>query len=313
MRKRRCVLLKGKRLLYHRIWNARFLYLMLIPAISYYLVFKYEPMTGLVLAFKRYLANRGIWGSPWVNLKNFQRIFITPDAIGAIINTLEISIGRLIFEFPIPIMLALMVNEIRGRRIKRLYQTIYTFPHFLSWVVVGAMVTNMFANSGSINQVIALLGGGRINFLASTDSFRPLLYVSANWKEAGWSAIIYMATITGLDPALYEAATVDGANRLQQTWYVTIPGISSTIVVLLILAVGRMMNAGFDQIFNLQNSAVKGVSEIIDTYIYNITFRTTPDYGFSTAVGMFKSVINFTMLLLANTLVKRISGKGLFA
>ncbi|NLC29251.1 MAG: sugar ABC transporter permease, partial [Chloroflexi bacterium] len=185
--------------------------------------------------------------------------------------------------------------------------------HFLSWVVVGAMVTNMFANSGSINQVIALLGGGRINFLASTDSFRPLLYVSANWKEAGWSAIIYMATITGLDPALYEAATVDGANRLQQTWYVTIPGISSTIVVLLILAVGRMMNAGFDQIFNLQNSAVKGVSEIIDTYIYNITFRTTPDYGFSTAVGMFKSVINFTMLLLANTLVKRISGKGLFA
>lgn len=306
-------MLKGKRLLYHRIWNARFLYLMLIPAISYYLVFKYEPMTGLVLAFKRYLANRGIWGSPWVNLKNFQRIFITPDAIGAIINTLEISIGRLIFEFPIPIMLALMVNEIRGRRIKRLYQTIYTFPHFLSWVVVGAMVTNMFANSGSINQVIALLGGGRINFLASTDSFRPLLYVSANWKEAGWSAIIYMATITGLDPALYEAATVDGANRLQQTWYVTIPGISSTIVVLLILAVGRMMNAGFDQIFNLQNSAVKGVSEIIDTYIYNITFRTTPDYGFSTAVGMFKSVINFTMLLLANTLVKRISGKGLFA
>jgi putative aldouronate transport system permease protein len=286
---------------------------MLIPAISYYLVFKYEPMSGLVLAFKRYLANRGIWGSPWVNLKNFQRIFITPDAIGAIINTLEISIGRLIFEFPIPIMLALMVNEIRGRRIKRLYQTIYTFPHFLSWVVVGAMVTNMFANSGSINQVIALLGGERINFLASTDSFRPLLYVSANWKEAGWSAIIYMATITGLDPALYEAATVDGANRLQQTWYVTIPGISSTIVVLLILAVGRMMNAGFDQIFNLQNSAVKGVSEIIDTYIYNITFRTTPDYGFSTAVGMFKSVINFTMLLLANTLVKRISGKGLFA
>ncbi len=306
-------MLKGKRLLYHRIWNARFLYLMLIPAISYYLVFKYEPMSGLVLAFKRYLANRGIWGSPWVNLKNFQRIFITPDAIGAIINTLEISIGRLIFEFPIPIMLALMVNEIRGRRIKRLYQTIYTFPHFLSWVVVGAMVTNMFANSGSINQVIALLGGERINFLASTDSFRPLLYVSANWKEAGWSAIIYMATITGLDPALYEAATVDGANRLQQTWYVTIPGISSTIVVLLILAVGRMMNAGFDQIFNLQNSAVKGVSEIIDTYIYNITFRTTPDYGFSTAVGMFKSVINFTMLLLANTLVKRISGKGLFA
>jgi len=304
---------KRKRTLAHKIWDARYLYLLLIPAILYYVVFKYEPMSGLVLAFKKYLANRGIWGSPWIGLKNFQRIFITPDAVTAIFNTLEISVCRLIFEFPFPILLALLINEMRGRNTKRIYQTIYTFPHFLSWVVVGAMVTNMFANSGSINAMIAHLGGERVSFLSDPGSFRPLLYITSNWKEMGWSAIIYMATITGIDPTLYEAATVDGANRLQQTWHVTLPGIKGTIVVLFILAVGHMMNAGFDQIFNLQNSAVKKVSEIIDTYIYNITFKATPNYGFSTAVGMFKSIINFVLLLLCNGLTKKITGKGLFA
>ncbi len=285
---------------------------MLTPAVLYYVVFKYEPMSGLVLAFKKFLANRGIWGSSWVGIKNFQRIFITPDALIAIINTIEISLSRLVFEFPFPILLALMINEMKGTRTKRLYQTIYTFPHFLSWVVVGTMVSNMFASNGTINQLIAMLGGTRINFLANPQSFRPLLYTMSNWKEMGWSAIIYMASISAVDPTLYEAAKVDGANRLQQTWHVTLPGIQQTIVVLFVLAVGRMMNAGFDQIFNMQNSAVKGVSEIIDTYIYNITFRATPDYGFSTAVGMFKSIINFILLLICNSMMRRVSGKGLF-
>ena len=297
-----------------RIWRARYLYLMLIPVILYYVIFKYEPMAGLVLAFKRYLANKGIWGSPWVGLNNFKRIFITPDALRSIINTFQISLCRLIFEFPFPLILALLVNEMRGRHTKRIYQTIYTFPHFLSWVVVGTMVTNILSNSGAINTVIALFGGQRINFLSNNSFFRPLLYITANWKEMGWSAIIYMAAITGVDMSLYEAATVDGANRFQQTWHVTLPGIKQTIVVLFILAVGHMMNAGFDQVFNLQNSAVKASSDIIDTYIYDITFKTTPDYGFSTAVGMFKSVINFSMLLICNTVVKRINnGRGLFA
>lgn len=302
-----------KRSWYSKLWEARYLYLMLLPAIGYYAIFKYEPMTGLVLAFKKYLANCGIWGSPWVGLNNFRRIFITPDALTAISNTLQISLCRLIFEFPLPILLALLINEMRGPRLKRVYQTVYTFPHFLSWVVVGTMVTNMFAGSGTINAAIELLGGERINFLSNKELFRPLLYMTASWKEMGWSAIIYMATISGIDPTLYEAATVDGATRLQQTWHVTLPGIKQTIVVMFILAVGHMMDAGFDQIFNLQNSAVKSVSEIIDTYIYNITFNATPNYGFSTAVGMFKSVINFVMLLLCNGITKKISGKGLFA
>lgn len=304
---------KRKNLFWTRLWRARYLYLMLLPAAAYYAVFKYEPMAGLLLAFKKFYANKGIFGSPWVGLNNFKRIFITPDAVTAIINTLQISLCRLVFEFPFPILLALLINEMRSNKLKRVYQTIYTFPHFLSWVVVGTMMTNMFAGYGTINAFIALIGGERINFLSNQSLFRPFLFMTANWKEMGWSAIIYMATITSIDPTLYEAATVDGANRLQQTWHITLPGIKQTIVIMFILAVGHMMDAGFDQIFNLQNSAVKGVSEIIDTYIYNITFKTTPNYGFSTAVGMFKSVINFIMLLLCNGLTKKISGKGLFA
>ena len=200
----------------------------------------------------------------------------------------------------------------RAPRLKRIYQTVYTFPHFLSWVVVGTMVTNIFASNGSINAVVSALGGERVNFLSSRALFRPLLYLTANWKEMGWSAIIYMATIAGIDPTLYEAATVDGANRFQQMLHVTLPGLQQTIVVLFILAVGKMMNAGFDQIFNLQNSAVKSVSEIIDTYIYTITFQSMPNYGFSTAVGMFKAVINFALLLTCNQVAKKVSGKGLF-
>ena len=275
-------------------------------------IFKYEPMAGLVLAFKKYYANLGIFGSPWVGMSNFQRIFITPDAVNAIVNTLQISLCRLVFEFPMAILLALLLNEMRAPRLKRIYQTVYTFPHFLSWVVVGTMVTNIFASNGSINAVVSALGGERVNFLSSRALFRPLLYLTANWKEMGWSAIIYMATIAGIDPTLYEAATVDGANRFQQMLHVTLPGLQQTIVVLFILAVGKMMNAGFDQIFNLQNSAVKSVSEIIDTYIYTITFQSMPNYGFSTAVGMFKAVINFALLLTCNQVAKKVSGKGLF-
>ncbi len=301
-----------KSLLFSRICAARYLYLMLLPAIAYYAIFKYEPMAGLVLAFKKYYANLGIFGSPWVGMSNFQRIFITPDAVNAIVNTLQISLCRLVFEFPMAILLALLLNEMRAPRLKRIYQTVYTFPHFLSWVVVGTMVTNIFASNGSINAVVSALGGERVNFLSSRALFRPLLYLTANWKEMGWSAIIYMATIAGIDPTLYEAATVDGANRFQQMLHVTLPGLQQTIVVLFILAVGKMMNAGFDQIFNLQNSAVKSVSEIIDTYIYTITFQSMPNYGFSTAVGMFKAVINFALLLTCNQVAKKVSGKGLF-
>ena len=299
------------RTLARQMWDARFIYVLLIPGILYFAIFHYGPMSGLVLAFKKYNARLGIWGSQWAGLQNFARIFTTPAAVLAIRNTFIINLSRLVVEFPVPILLALLLNEMPGKRVKRIYQTVYTFPHFLSWVVVSTILTNFLSNGGAVNTVIANLGGERVNFLANESTFRPLLYATHIWKEMGWNAIIYMAAIAGIDPTLYEAATVDGANRLRQAWHITLPGIRPTIIVLFILAVGRVMNSGFEQIFYLQNAAVKQVSDILDTYVYQITFKATPNYGFSTAVGMFKSVINLALLLLANRFVKAVSGSGL--
>ncbi len=295
-----------------RIFQARYLYLLLIPGLLYFFFFHYQPMAGLVLAFKKYNAKAGIWGSTWIGLSNFKRIFSTPDAVKAIRNTFVINFSRLIFQFPAPILLALLLNEMRGTRLKRVYQTVYTFPHFLSWIIVSTLLTNFFSNGGMVNSVISAIGGNKVNFLSNTALFRPFLYLTANWKEMGWNAIIYMAAITGIDPTLYEAATVDGASRIQQAWHVTLPGIRSTIITLFILQVGRVMNSGFEQVFYLQNPAVKEVSDILDTYVYNITFLANPNYGFSTAVGFFKSVINLCMLIVANRVVKSISGEGMF-
>ena len=293
------------------IWQARYIYLLLIPALLYFAVFHYGPMNGVVLAFKKYNARLGIWGSPSVGWANFERIFRTPDALTAIKNTFEINLSRLVFQFPAAIIL--LLNEMRGTRMKRIYQTVYTFPHFLSWVVVSSILSNFLASGGLVNSIIVNMGGSRINFLADTSLFRPLLYLTHNWKEMGWDSIIYMAAIAAIDPTLYEAATVDGAGRMQQVFHVTLPSILSTIVILFILQVGRIMNAGFEQIFYMQNAAVMKVSDVLDTYIYAITFKATPNYGFSAAVGLFKSVINLFMLLLANFAVKKASGSGLFA
>lgn len=297
----------------HEIWKARYLYILLLPLLVWLAVFCYAPMYGVLLAFKNYSAKLGILGSQWVGMQHFKRIFITPDAVRSITNTVVISASRLIFEFPMPIILAIMITEMPGNRTKKIYQTIFTFPHFLSWVVVANIVTNFLAQGGAINILLDNMGFAKINFLTTKSIFRPLLYITSNWKEMGWSAIIYMAAIAGIDTTLYEAAKVDGATRLKQIWHVTLPGILSTIVIMFILQVGGMMNAGFDQVFNLRNSAVKDISQILDTYVYDITFLSTPNYGFSTAVGLFKSVINFFLLFLANAVTKKISGQGMFA
>lgn len=296
-----------------QIWKARYLYLLLIPGLLYFIIFHYEPMAGLALAFKKYNAALGVWGSKWVGMQNFSRIFSTPAAVTAINNTFIVNFSRLIWQFPAPIILALLLNEMRGTKVKRIYQTVYTFPHFLSWIIVSTLLSNFFANGGMVNTIISNMGGERINFLADKALFRPFLYATANWKEMGWSSIIYLAAITGIDPTLYEAATVDGASRLKQVWHITLPCISSTIITLFILQVGRIMNSGFEQVFYLQNAAVKEVSDILDTYVYTITFQANPNYGFSTAVGLFKSVINLAMLMIANRVVKATSGQGMFS
>ena len=297
----------------NRMWQARYLYLLLVPGLVYFALFHYVPMSGLVLAFKKYNAHLGIWGSQWVGWTNFARIFSTPAAVRAIRNTFEINLSRLLWQFPIPIALAILINEMRGTKVKRIYQIVYTFPHFLSWVIVSTLISNFFSNGGMINTIIANMGGSRIDFLSNESIFRPFLYLTHNWKEMGWGSIIYMAAIMGIDASLYEAAIVDGAGRFKQMLYVTLPGIRATIITMFILQVGRIMNSGFEQIFYLQNGAVKTVSDILDTYVYSITFNATPNYGFSTAVGLFKSVINLFMLISANYVVKWTSGSGMFS
>ena len=303
----------GSRRLFKDIWNARYIYLLISLGLAYFLVFHYAPMGGIVLAFKKYNARLGIWGSSWIGFEHFKRIFVTPGAVAAIKNTFEINLARLFFQFPMPILLALLINEMRGTKIKRIYQTIFTFPHFLSWVVVSTILMNFLANSGMVNAIIASIGGTKYNFLSDEKLFRPLLYITQNWKEMGWSSIIYIAAISSIDLSLYEAATVDGASRLKQAWHVTLPGIKATIITLFILQVGRIMNSGFEQIFYMQNPGVKSVSDILDTYIYSITFDAVPNYGFSTAVGLFKSMINLFMLLFANAIIKRFNGTGMFS
>lgn len=302
---------KGKYLV-AEIWKARYIYLLILPVLIWLAVFNYAPMYGIILAFKKYKVNMGILGSPWVGLKNFERMFQIPDTVASIKATLVISFQRLIFEFPVPIILAILITEMPGKRVKKIYQTIYTLPHFLSWIVVGSIINVVLMDKGLINMLLASVGFEKIQFLGKPALFRPILYITQNWKEMGWSAIIYMAAIAGVDPELYDAAKVDGASRLRQIFSVTLPGISTTIVIMLILAIGGMMNGGFEQIFTLRNALVRDAANTLDIYIYDKTFGTANDYGFVTAVGLFKAVINVILLLVANWASGKVSGHKMF-
>lgn len=304
---------KRKSRLAQEIWSARYLYLMLLPFFVWLILFEYVPMAGNVLAFKDFKATEGIFGSPWAGLKHFRRIFSTPAAIKAIINTIVLSLQRIVFEFPVPIILALITTEMRGRRIKKVYQTILTFPHFLSWVVVSSILISMFSEAGAINSVLNSLGFDTVPFLSDSDFFRSMLFTTHNWKEMGWASIIYMATISSIDPGLYEAAEIDGASRLRQVWHVTLPALLPLISMRLILKVGSIMNAGFGQILTMRNSVVSADVQILDTYIYDKTFNAVPNYGFSTAVGLLKGVINFALLMLANQVVGKLTGEKMWS
>ncbi|MDR3121498.1 MAG: ABC transporter permease subunit, partial [Clostridiales bacterium] len=290
----------SKKPLWRRVWENRLIYLLLLPGLAYFAVFKYVPIYGVQLAFKKLLVNKGITGSPWVGLANFRLLFVDADFWQAVANTLIIAFMQMFIFFPIPIALAILLNEIRLRSFKRVVQTLYTFPHFLSWVIVSGMILNMLAQSGAINNLISALGFSRISFLTDKSGFRQLLVLSLTWKEAGWSCILYLAAITAIDPALYEAATIDGANRWHRILHITWPGISMIVVVTLILRVGYIMDAGFEQIFNIYNPTVYQVADIVDTYVYRITFQRTANFGLSTAVGLFKGGINCVLLMMTN-------------
>ena len=309
-----------------RMYQFRYFYIMLLPMVLFYLIFSYAPIFGIVLSFKHYRFNTPsaignvpifsyvgqILNMKWVGLKWFKILWSKPDFWRAFTNTILISFYRLLVGFPAPVILALLMNEVRKSGVKRIFQTVYTFPHFLSWVLVVGVLNGIFKSYGVINQVITAIGGERISFLSEPSFFRPLVVLTAVWKDIGWGSIIYLAAMAGIDPQLYEAATIDGAGRWRCLAHITWPGIKSTAVILLILQCGQILNAGFNQIFNMYNPAVYSVGDIIDTYIYRMTFQNPQNFGFMTAVGVFKSVVNFCLLMAANWGARMLGQQGLF-
>jgi putative aldouronate transport system permease protein len=299
------------KLLPGKIWKNRVIYTLLIPGVLWYIVFAYFPMGGLSLAFKQYKANLGILRSPFVGFENYQYVFRDAAFWRAMWKTVYINFGRMIFQFPAPIILALLINEFRMKKYKRVLQTIYTFPHFFSWVIVASIVTNVLSANGLVNQLIVFAGGKPVSFLGTPGIFIPMLYFTDIWKYAGYGSIIYLAAISGIDTGLYEAAELDGATRPQKLFYITIPSIMPTIIVMFILTSGSIMTLGFDQLFNMYNAAVKDATEVLDMYIYRITFQSAADFSFSTAVSLFRSVLNMLLLLGANKLSRMMGGGGL--
>jgi putative aldouronate transport system permease protein len=299
--------------LWVRIKQNRGVYIVLLPGILWYILFAYFPLYGLTLAFKTFKANLGIIRSPWVGLENYIYVFRDPAFMEAIYRTLKINIIRLLCTFPVPILLALIINEVRLGRLKKILQTIYTFPQFLSWIIVSSIMINVLGQNGLLNAIVTFFGGGPVSILGSIKYFLPMVYLSDIWKSAGWSAIIYLAAISGIDTEQYEAAEIDGATRFQRIVHISIPGIKGTIVVMFILAMGSLMSAGFDQLFNVSNAATVRAAEILDMYIYRVTFLAASDFSFSSAVSLFRSIINFILLVTADRLSRIVGGQGLFS
>ncbi|HEY5560272.1 MAG TPA: ABC transporter permease subunit [Clostridiaceae bacterium] len=283
----------------------KLLYLMLVPGIAFFIIFKYVPMYGILIAFKEYSFKGGITGSPWVGLKYFNQFFGSPDFGRVMGNTIKISLYKLIIGFPAPIIFAMLLNEVRNSVYKRTIQTVVYLPHFLSWVVIGNLVIILLApKSGLISGMLTLMTGKEINLLMNPDYFRGVLVLSDMWKELGWSTIIYLAALNGVDPNLYEAADIDGANGFQSMIHITLPSIRSVVIIMLILRVGYILDAGFEQVLIMSNALVNDVSEIIDTYVYKIGLLQA-QYSLSTAVNLFKSAIGLCLVVTINKIAKR--------
>lgn len=279
----------------------------------FFLIFNYAPLYGIQLAFKKFLYNEGISGSPWIGLKNFQQLWLDREFYNVVKNTIIISFGKILFAFPAPILLALLLNELKNKKYKSIIQSVLYLPHFLSWVIVAGLIYNLISvTNGVMAKVLAdIFQVQQPMIIGNPQYFRLLVYWSNVWKTAGWGTIIYLAAISGIDASLYESAIIDGANRFKQMLYITIPSLSYAIVILLILSIGQVMNGGFDQIFNLYDPGVYKVGDIIDTYVYRIGIQNAK-FEFSTAAGLFKSVINCVLLLSANWIAKRLGHSGIY-
>lgn len=295
---------RGARLL-RRIWSARYLYLMFLPVFLYYVFFRYAPMLGLSIAFKNYNAFLGFERSPWVGLKYFKQFFNSFYLWRLIRNTLLINLYDLIFNFPAAIALALLLNEVQQKTFKKTVQTITYLPYFISSVVIASMMVQFLSpSSGMINNIIDALGGERQYFMTQPESFRTIYTLMNLWKSIGWNSIIFLAAISGINSELYEACTIDGGGYLRRMWHVTLPGIASTIVVLIIMRLGHVMDAGYETILLLQNNANMETSDVIGTYVYRRGLKGG-EYSYATAVGMFQSVIGFAMVIFSNWLSRK--------
>ncbi len=297
---------------FYGYWKYKYLTLLFLPAVLYYFIFHYVPIYGVLIAFKNYKFSLGILGSPWVGLAHFREIFALDSFWQVFRNTVTISFYKLVFGFPAPIIFALMLNEIRVTIFKKTVQTISYFPHFLSWVVLGGLAMQFLSPSiGPINIVLQAIGLKPIYFLGDPGWFRSVLVATDIWKELGWGTIVYLAAISGVNPELHEAATVDGANRFHRIRYVTLPAMAPVITIMMIFMIGRLINDDFDQVFNLYNTAVMEVGDVMSTYTYRMGL-VNMEYSIATAIGLFKNIIAFTLIIIANATAKKFSEYGLW-
>jgi putative aldouronate transport system permease protein len=284
----------------------------MVPGILYFVIFKYVPMWGALIAFKNYQPFLGFFGSEWVGLMHFRDFFTNPDFFMLLRNTLILSFMNLVFFFPLPIILALLLNEIRHMYFKRIAQTFIYVPHFVSMVIVASITyTLLNTESGVINNMLLEFSGEKIHFLSATNWFRPLILIQIIWKETGWGTIIFLAALAGVDTELYEAATVDGANRFQQLIHITLPSITGIVIVMFILRTGSILDTGFEQIYLMANALNRSVAQVFDTYVYQLGINQGA-FSYSTAVGLFKSVVGTVLVLTTNYVAKKLGHSGLY-
>lgn len=295
-----------------RLRRDKWLYLLMLPGLLYFLIFKYVPMWGVLLAFQNYQPFTGFWKSEWVGFEHFRLFFENPEFFMLLRNTLLLSFYNLVFFFPAPIILALLLNEVRLAFFKRTIQTMIYVPHFISMVIVASL-TYVFLTTegGTVNELLFQYTGNKIQFLSDPSWFRPMIILQTIWKECGWGTIIFLAALAAVDVEQYEAATIDGANRWRQIWHVTLPAIRSTIVILLILRMGSVLDNGFEQIYLMLNPLNRTVGEVFDTYVYAMGI-TQGAFSYSTAVGLFKSIVGVTLVLGTNWLAKKFGESGLY-
>ncbi|MCQ6558399.1 ABC transporter permease [Paenibacillus mendelii] len=289
------------------------LHLMLLPGLILVLIYSYGPMIGIVIAFQKFMPARGgLFDSPWAGLDNFRYVLDMPDSMRILKNTIIIAVFKIVIGFIVPVVVSLLLNEVRKEVFKRGVQTLIYLPHFLSWIILGGILIDVLSpSSGILNQFLGMFGIESIYFLGDNSWFRPVLVITDVWKEFGFNTIVYLAALTSINPALYEAAIVDGAGRWKQTMHITLPGMMPIIVLTMTLAIGNVLNAGFDQVFNLYSPQVYESGDIIDTFVYRIGL-VDAQYGVATAVGLFKSIVSFTFISVSYYLAYRLANYRIF-